>query len=213
MGFCLLNNVALAAAHARALGARRVLVVDFDVHHGNGTQDAFYGDPSVLFLSLHQYPFYPGTGAASETGVGEGSGFTVNVPLSAGADDSAYFAAFDRLVLPIAESYAPDIALVSAGFDAHRNDPLGGMRLSSEAYGRMTRGLTRTLGPTPVGMFLEGGYDLDALETSLVASLEGMMGEASPTGESGGGPAAPSGPHAADLERARLAARPFWRLP
>jgi len=209
MGFCLLNNVALAAAHARAQGIGRVLIVDFDVHHGNGTQDAFYADPSVLFVSLHQFPFYPGTGSASEVGTGDGRGFTLNVPLSAGADDGVYAAAFARLVLPVAESFAPDLVLVSAGFDAHRSDPLGGMNLTAASYRRMASDLGRALPDAPIGMLLEGGYDLDALEASLAAALEGLL---DPAGA--GEPfAEPDPTHAADLERARDAARPFWRLP
>ncbi|HTQ05815.1 MAG TPA: histone deacetylase, partial [Polyangiaceae bacterium] len=168
MGFCLLNNVALAAAHARARGAERVLIVDFDVHHGNGTQEAFYADPSVTFVSLHQFPFYPGTGDVREQGSGEGRGFTVNVPLSAGADDETYAAAFSRIVAPIASELAPNLVLVSAGFDAHRSDPLAEMRLSAWGYGTLVSMLASAVrAGTPIGMVLEGGYDLDALEASL----------------------------------------------
>jgi len=209
MGFCLLNNVALAAAHARSLGVDRVLIVDFDVHHGNGTQDAFYSDPSVLFMSLHQFPFYPGTGSTGEVGAADGRGFTLNVPLSAGADDGVYAAAFERLVGPVAESYAPGLVLVSAGFDAHRSDPLGGMKLTAAAYRRMASELGRALPDAPIGMLLEGGYDLEALEASLVAALEGLLDPV----DDGACFAEPDPAHAADLERARDAARPFWRLP
>jgi len=209
MGFCLLNNVALAAAHARAQGVGRVLIVDFDVHHGNGTQDAFYADPSVLFVSLHQFPFYPGTGSASEVGTGDGRGFTLNVPLAAGADDGVYAAAFARLVLPVAESFAPELVLVSAGFDAHQSDPLGGMRLTAAGYRRMASDLGRALPNVPIGMLLEGGYDLDALEASLAAALEGLLDPA----DDGQRFAEPDPARLAELERARDAARPFWRLP
>lgn len=210
MGFCLLNNVAIAAAHARARGARRVAIVDFDVHHGNGTQEMFYADPSVLFVSLHQFPFYPGTGAAAETGRGEGEGFTVNVPLSAGADDAVYRAAFDRLVLPVVEQFAPDLLLVSAGFDAHASDPLASMRLSRDAYGTMTRRLRAVVGQAaPMALILEGGYDLAALSDSLEQAVTGMMDDLPE-------PALPSPrlspAHSADLDRARAAASAHWRL-
>jgi acetoin utilization deacetylase AcuC-like enzyme len=209
MGFCLLNNVALAAAHAKTLGAGRVLVVDFDVHHGNGTQDVFFADPSVLFVSLHQFPFYPGTGSVDEVGSGEGRGFNLNVPLSAGADDAVYAHAFSRIVLPAAESFAPDVVLISAGFDAHRNDPLGGMRLTAAGYGFMTGALRRTLPRPPMAMLLEGGYDLDALEASLGAAIEGLVDPTTPTAE----PFSDPGPaHAADLRRAEEAAGRFWPL-
>jgi acetoin utilization deacetylase AcuC-like enzyme len=175
MGFCLLNNAALAAAHARALGAERVLVLDWDVHHGNGTQEAFYADPSVLFVSLHQSPYYPGSGSELEAGDGEGRGFTVNLPLTAGAGNAVYFAAFERIVLPIIAQYRPELTLISAGFDAHGRDPLGGMQLTDAAYFRLTRELMRTLGPeAPIGVLTEGGYDLAALEGSLWSTLQAL---------------------------------------
>jgi acetoin utilization deacetylase AcuC-like enzyme len=173
----LLNNVAVAAAHARATYAERVAIVDWDVHHGNGTQEIFYRDPSVLYVSLHQAPFYPGTGYADETGDGEGEGFTVNIPLRSGADDGVYAAAFERIVAPVIEQFAPDLVLVSAGFDAHADDPLAGMRLRPEAYARMTAWLTRALGEraaTRVALLLEGGYDLQAITTSLRAAVEAL---------------------------------------
>jgi acetoin utilization deacetylase AcuC-like enzyme len=210
MGFCLLNNVAIAAAHARARGAERVLIVDFDVHHGNGTQEAFYGDPSVTFVSLHQFPFYPGTGDVTESGAGEGRGFTVNVPLSAGADDDVYAAAFGRIVVPIASELAPNLVLLSAGFDAHMADPLAQMRLSARGYGAIVSLLAGALpARTPVGMVLEGGYDLDALETSLTASLEALLG--------GTAPPPPSSlraetRHGLELDRALAGARRAWHL-
>jgi acetoin utilization deacetylase AcuC-like enzyme len=170
MGFCLLNNVAVAAAHARALGRERVLVLDWDVHHGNGTQDMFYDDPSVLFVSLHQFPNYPGTGASSEQGAAEGRGYSVNLPLPKGATDAVYAAAFSRVVLPIVEQFRPTLALVSCGFDAHERDPLAEMRLSEAAYGAMTSSLLGALEPgCPLGMVLEGGYDLEGLEASSPA--------------------------------------------
>src|SRR5688572_10479224 len=175
MGFCLLNNVAVAAAHARALGAERVAILDWDVHHGNGTEDMFYADPSVLYVSLHQAPYYPGTGAASDIGSGEGRGYTVNVPLSAGARDAVYLAAFERVIGPVLEAYRPSLMLVSAGFDAHERDPLGGMALTDLGYAALSR---RLLGVLPehcaIGLVLEGGYDLAGLESALGASLAAL---------------------------------------
>jgi acetoin utilization deacetylase AcuC-like enzyme len=209
MGFCLLNNVALAAAHARASGTGRVLIVDFDVHHGNGTQDIFYAEPSVLFVSLHQFPFYPGTGSRAETGSGEGRGYTVNVPLSAGANDGVFAAAFSEIVAPLAAEYAPDLVLVSAGFDGHRDDPIGGMQVTPAGYRFMVDALARAVPEAPLGMLLEGGYDLDALEASLAASLEALAGGV----PSGAVPLPPPDPtHLAEVRLARQAASAFWRL-
>ena len=132
MGFCMLNHVAVAARHALERGARRVVIVDWDVHHGNGTEEIFESRPEVLYISLHQSPQYPGTGAVTDVGFEDGKGFTVNVPLAAGADNAVYAAALERVVLPIIEEYAPDLTLVSAGYDAHARDPLGGMQLDGE---------------------------------------------------------------------------------
>jgi acetoin utilization deacetylase AcuC-like enzyme len=179
MGFCLLNTVAIAAAHARARGLSRILVVDWDVHHGNGTQEMFWRRPDVLYISTHQFPFYPGTGAANETGEGEGEGFTVNVPLSAGGDDGVYRSAFERVVLPVAEEYAPELVLVSAGFDASLRDPLANMRLSADAFGWMARSLAAVAERSAAGriaMVLEGGYDLVALERCLASAIDGLLG-------------------------------------
>ena len=179
MGFCLLNNVAVAAAHARAAGRERVLVLDWDVHHGNGTEAIFYDDPSVLFVSLHQYPNYPGTGADADVGSNEGTGLNVNVPLPPGGGDDLYAAAFERVVLPIIEQFAPDFALVSCGFDAHARDPLAQMELSSDAYGKMTGQLLQRLpAACPLGLILEGGYDLQALRESSYSVARALFGEA-----------------------------------
>jgi acetoin utilization deacetylase AcuC-like enzyme len=178
MGFCLLNNVAVAAAHARARGLERVAVVDWDVHHGNGTQEMFWRDPHVLYVSTHQSPFYPGTGDADEVGEGRGEGYTVNVPLAAGSGDAVYARAFERVVLPVVESYAPDLVLVSAGFDAAARDPLAQMELSANAFGWMARELARLAEGSARGrmaLVLEGGYDLVALETGLAGSIAGML--------------------------------------
>jgi acetoin utilization deacetylase AcuC-like enzyme len=175
MGFCLLNNVAIAAAAARARGLGRIAIVDWDVHHGNGTQEIFWRDASVLYVSTHQYPFYPGTGASDERGVGEGAGFTVNVPLSAHGGDGVYRGAFERVILPVLESYAPELVLVSAGFDAAKRDPLAEMELSDAAFGWMAREIGRVARGRPVGLVLEGGYDLVALEAGLAAAIGGLV--------------------------------------
>src|SRR5262249_39567536 len=138
MGFCLYNSVAVAAAHARAQGAGRVAVVDYDVHHGNGTQHIFEIDPHVLYVSMHQYPYYPGTGAAREIGKGQGAGFTVNIPLEVGAVDEDYQLVFRTIVVPVLRQFEPDLIIVSAGFDAHERDPLAGMRVTTPAFAAMT---------------------------------------------------------------------------
>jgi acetoin utilization deacetylase AcuC-like enzyme len=183
MGFCILNNVAVAAAHARVLGVERVAIVDWDVHHGNGTEEIFYDDPSVLYVSLHQAPFYPGTGAIGDVGTDEGAGYTVNIPLSASADLATYTSAIDRIVGPILSTYAPGLLLISAGYDAHARDPLGAMRLDDAAYGTLFEHLYKAL-PTAgdacrqrpsVGIVLEGGYDTQALEGSFRATLQAAL--------------------------------------
>jgi acetoin utilization deacetylase AcuC-like enzyme len=211
MGFCILNNVAVAAAHARARGKDRIFVIDWDVHHGNGTQEMFYDDPSVLYVSLHQYPFYPGTGAVDETGKGEGRGYTVNVPLGQGATDAVYLAAFERILLPILEQYDPDLVLVSAGFDAHSRDPLAQMSLSEGAYARMTELLIERLprgAEGRLGIVLEGGYDLGALSASVAATL----GALEPGARSELVLGKPSERHEAELRRAEGQQREFWQL-
>jgi acetoin utilization deacetylase AcuC-like enzyme len=178
MGFCLLNNVAIAAAHARACGVERVAIVDWDVHHGNGTQEMFWREPGVLYISTHQSPFYPGTGDADEVGEGAGKGYTVNIPLAAGGGDAVYAIAFERVVLPVLEAYAPELVLVSAGFDAAARDPLAQMELSAAAFGWMARELARVADASAGGrmaLVLEGGYDLVALEAGMHAAIEGMI--------------------------------------
>jgi acetoin utilization deacetylase AcuC-like enzyme len=170
MGFCFYNNIAVAAAHALTLGAARVAVVDYDVHHGNGTQQIFYADPRVLFISTHQYPFYPGTGAATEVGEGDGRGCTINIPLEAGTTDGDYLQVFDTIVLPALREYGPDLVLVSAGFDAHERDPLGQMRLTTPGYRTLTTKLRDAAGELCEGRIVlvtEGGYDLPALGECL----------------------------------------------
>ncbi|HYN06050.1 MAG TPA: histone deacetylase [Vicinamibacterales bacterium] len=175
MGFCLLNNVALAAAVIRAAGAARVAIVDIDVHHGNGTQAAFYEDPTVLYVSSHQYPYYPGTGAASETGAKAGLGFTVNIPLAAGATDADVEAAYRTVVVPALDRFRPELVLVSAGFDAHYLDPLAGLRMTTAGYARIVSLLEGAAGRLCEGRIAyatEGGYHLTALRECLEAVIK-----------------------------------------
>ncbi len=181
MGFCLTNHVAVAARWAIVSGrARRVLIVDWDAHHGNGTEDIFWTENSVLYISLHQYPWYPGTGDLTDVGDGEGRGYTINIPLPAATAEHAYETAFVDLIEPAASAFGPDLVLVSAGFDAHAADPLCMMRLTAGAFFRMTRRV-ETLGAGPVCV-LEGGYDLDALAWSSAAMTSALLGDATPTG-------------------------------
>ncbi|MGE0329052.1 MAG: histone deacetylase, partial [Polyangiaceae bacterium] len=205
MGFCLLNNVAVAAAHARARGLERVMIIDWDVHHGNGTQEMFYDDPTVLYASLHQFPFYPGTGSATEVGSGDGRGYTVNVPLSAGAGEAVYIETVRQLLAPVIAEYDPELLLISAGFDAHARDPLAGMALNAESYPRMLSALTEAWSRGArgrLGLLLEGGYDLQGLEASLGATLRGLLEspERGPTER-------PSSRHESELWAARSEAK------
>jgi acetoin utilization deacetylase AcuC-like enzyme len=183
MGFCLYNNVAAAAAHALALGLERVAVMDYDVHHGNGTQAIFYEDPRVLYLSTHQYPFYPGTGAADEVGHGKGAGYTFNVPLEAGATDGDYKEVFDALVIPVIDQFRPELVLISAGFDAHELDPLARMRVSTAGYASLTQSLCEAADRHCRGRVVavtEGGYDLGALRSCLESSVMVLDGAPAP---------------------------------
>ncbi|HKH69972.1 MAG TPA: histone deacetylase, partial [Vicinamibacterales bacterium] len=180
MGFCFFNNVAIAAASARARGLSRVAIVDYDVHHGNGTQWSFYNDPSVLFISSHQFPYYPGTGAASDIGTGAGSGYTINLPLSAGATDADYQLVYTKIALPILKQFRPELILISAGFDAHMNDPLAGMRLTGPYFGHLTSAIATVADECCDGRVVavtEGGYDLAALAESLRASIHALEGD------------------------------------
>jgi acetoin utilization deacetylase AcuC-like enzyme len=183
MGFCLLNNVAAAAAAARAAGAARVAILDWDVHHGNGTQDIFWDDPSVLYLSVHQFPYYPGTGAPTELGGPAARGATVNVGLPAGSGDAEYAAVFDHVFVPALDRFRPDLVLISAGFDAFEHDPLAGMRVTHAGFGAMARRLRavadRHAGGRLVAV-LEGGYDLVGLAGGMTAVLEALVEPAAP---------------------------------
>ena len=214
MGFCLYNNVAVAAGHAIARGLGRVAIVDIDVHHGNGTQWMFYGDSRVLYVSTHQYPFYPGTGAANEIGTGEGVGFTFNVPLEMGATDSDYSLVYRSAVIPVIEEFAPELVLVSAGFDAHERDPLASMRVTTDGYASIVRQVVKVSTNGSIAFVTEGGYDLGALGDCLDAAIAEASGKAVET-EASMLDAARSGSSTARGERAlnavHAAQKGHWR--
>jgi len=206
MGFCLYNNVAVAAAHALARGVERAVVVDIDVHHGNGTQWMFYDDPRVLYMSTHQYPFYPGTGAADETGTGAGAGFTVNVPLEMGATDADYALVYSQAIVPILRRFSPELVLVSAGYDAHERDPLASMRVTTDGYAGIVRDLMRAADGAPIAFVTEGGYDLGALAECLDASFSVIDGvDPKPFSDASSARAERA------MEAVRAAQAPFWR--
>ena len=205
MGFCLLNHAAVAAEYARTRGLERIAILDWDVHHGNGTQDIFYDDAQVLYLSTHRSPFYPGTGAVREVGNSEGRGLTVNVPLSARSGDEEYAAAFAGVLLPVLREFAPELVIVSAGYDSHVADPLGGMALESGSFRDLAAtvaALTKELGIAPPALVLEGGYNLEALAESVAATIEGVEESVPPAWEYSG--------EVRDVERARQTHAEFW---
>ncbi|MDH3974582.1 MAG: histone deacetylase [Deltaproteobacteria bacterium] len=181
MGFCLFNNVAIAARYLiNEYKLQRIVILDWDVHHGNGTQHSFYGEREALYLSIHQSPCYPGTGSVFETGEGDGEGYTINLPIPAGAGDRAYLKSFEELFIPGIKAYAPEIILVSAGFDSHCCDPLGGMEVSAAGFAEMARMLVHTAENQcdgKIGFFLEGGYSLDGLAESVKEVLLVALGE------------------------------------
>ena len=187
MGFCIFNNVAVAAQYALdACGARKVLIVDWDLHHGNGTQSSFYDDPRVLYFSTHQYPFFPGTGAVTERGTGAGVGYTVNVPFTSGVGNRGALLAFTEVLVPVARRFRPDLVLVSAGYDTHWRDPLGGLCVTEGGFFAMAQ-IVRMLAQEMCGgrllLTLEGGYDFDALAEGVVATLEALQGLPAYSGE------------------------------
>jgi acetoin utilization deacetylase AcuC-like enzyme len=207
MGFCFFNNAAVAAEAARQLGATRVAILDWDVHHGNGTQACFWDRSDVLYLSSHQFPFYPGTGAAEEVGQGPGQGFTVNCPLPAGQTDADFGAVFHDLFLPVMQSFQPELILVSAGFDPHERDPLGGMRVTERGFAAMCSATARLADEVCGGrliLLLEGGYDLDGLAQSTHACLQVL------TGERHDFPSGPGVSASRAIRHARQVLSPFW---
>lgn len=206
MGFCLFNNVAVAAKAARRLGIRRIAIVDWDLHHGNGTQHIFEQDPDVLYLSTHQYPFYPGTGEIWELGRGEARGRAVNVAWPSGMGDAEYLAAFDRVLLPIARAFGPDLVLVSCGFDAAAGDLLGGMRVTAAGFAGMTQRVCSLAGGKVV-LALEGGYNPDAISAAAAACTSVLLGDAPPTPNPGSRPNA-AAEHV--LREVIETQRPFW---
>ncbi len=215
MGFCLVNHAAVAVRYATEhLGLSRVMVVDWDVHHGNGTQEVFYRDGKVLFASLHQEGWYPGTGALEETGEGEGEGLTVNVPLPPGVGDEGYATVFEDLLLPLGDLWKPDLVVVSAGFDAHHSDPLGRMQLSEAGFARLAALLQEAAGRWCGGrvvLVLEGGYDLRGLSRSVEATLRTVAGLGTPQASH----KPPEVPYAVVRERLRKARRAlsqYWAL-
>ncbi|RPI92357.1 MAG: histone deacetylase, partial [Chloroflexi bacterium] len=181
MGFCLLNNVAIAARYAqREHDVERVLIVDYDVHHGNGTQDVFYDDPTVLYISTHQSPLYPGTGAISETGAGKGVGYNINIPLPPGVGDAGYGRVWEEVVIPVIRRFMPQLILVSAGFDAHWADPLANMGLSLTGYDQLARSLIALAGELCAGRIVfvaEGGYNLDVLGNGWANVTRALLGD------------------------------------
>ena len=177
MGFCFFNNIAVCAGYLQHRGLKRIFILDFDVHHGNGTQDTFYRDDTVFFCSLHRYPFYPGSGAAQETGEGKGTGYTLNIPLPGGSGKEIYLNRFEKQVIPAIMEFGPDCILVSAGFDAHQKDPLGGMGLDSESYYTLTKLIADCAEKTCQGRilsFLEGGYHIPSLVDSVFAHIKAL---------------------------------------
>ena len=216
MGFCLYNNIAVAAAAMLHRGLSRIAIVDIDVHHGNGTQWIFYDDPRVLYISTHQHPFYPGTGAAGEIGHAEGEGYTVNVPLELGATDADYALVYRAIVNPVLDEFAPELVLVSAGYDAHERDPLASMRVTTRGYARMVQELRHgALRHGQLALVTEGGYELTALAACIEASLA-AVDTGAPGAYVDGGDSARSMPGGArrgeqGVAVVRAVLKPFWR--
>ena len=210
MGFCLYNNIAVAAAAMIARGLQRVAIVDIDVHHGNGTQAMFYRDPRILYVSTHQYPFYPGTGAATEIGAQDGRGFTVNVPMDAGCTDADYQLVHDAIVEPVLDEFKPQLTLVSAGFDAHEQDPLASMRMTTAGYAAIVERLRRIAERHgAIALVTEGGYDLQALGGCLEASFTVLDAAGVQSQAARANTVSTRGERA--VESARSALKPYWR--
>jgi acetoin utilization deacetylase AcuC-like enzyme len=218
MGFCLFNNVAVAARHALdARGLERVMILDWDVHHGNGTNDIFHEDDRVLFVSIHQSPLYPGTGAATDVGSDAGRGYTVNLPVAPGTGDSVYRSLIDHVAVPLARDFAPQLVLISAGYDAHQDDPLADCRVSETGFAAMTQSLRDVCAElgAPLGAVLEGGYALEPLARSVAATMEALGGPAGSAGPAGPGSAGPGSagdpiPVSAEARRATERLATWW---
>ena len=211
MGFCIFNNIAIGALYLiKKYPVKKILIVDWDLHHGNGTQHSFYNNSQILYFSTHQYPYYPGTGRFEDVGEGEGKGYTVNVPLQPGAGDNEYILLFQEILKPIAREFSPDFILVSAGFDIHYDDPLGGMRVTPEGFAFLTRLLLDCANELCLGklaMVLEGGYGLNGLRDSVKAVLL----ELSQKTISSVNPGKPSGEIETIINRVKKIQRDFWR--
>ncbi len=212
MGFCLFNNVAVAAAAMLARGLQRIAIVDIDVHHGNGTEAIFYSDPRVLYISTHQHPFYPGTGDANRVGDGDGRGFNVNIPLEAGANDGDFDVVHRRLVNPILEQFRPELLLVSAGYDAHERDPLASMRMTANGYAAIVASLAETASRHgALALVTEGGYELPALKECLQASIAAVEARERDRTLEASSLSAPTQRGADAIAAVRAAQKPFWR--
>ena len=214
MGFCLFNNIAIAAQHALArYNLERILIIDFDVHHGNGTQETFYDSPRVMYISTHQYPFYPGTGSIEETGDGAAQGTTINIPLPAGCGDGEYLKVFEQIIVPAARRFKPQLILVSAGYDLHWADGLALMQVSVTGFGQMARiikGLADELCGGRLAFSLEGGYNLNALAASVKATFDVLLGDTSIDDPLGGSPRSFG---AANIDRLIAAIKEIHNLP
>lgn len=212
MGFCIYNNIAIAARYAQHRGlAEKILIVDWDLHHGNGTQHSFESDPSILYFSSHQYPYYPGTGKPEEIGRGKAQGYTVNVPLPGGQGDDDFIRVYQEILEPIATQFRPDLILVSAGFDTYYRDPLGGMGVTEDGYAEITRILMRiadTCCQGKIVLTLEGGYQLAGLAQSIKRVILALQETGLPTACS----PAPSGPTDRIIEQIRAVQKAYWRL-
>jgi acetoin utilization deacetylase AcuC-like enzyme len=213
MGFCLFNNAACAALAARRHGCERVMILDWDVHHGNGTQEIFYRDGSVLYVSLHQENWYPGTGPWSDFGGGAGEGFTVNVPLPAQTGDEGYRLVFEEVVVPLGAAFRPDLLVISAGYDAQRGDPLGGMLVSTGGFAMMTELARQAAGSSRrITAVLEGGYHLQPLAQSVLATLDVLSGNPAPAATPSAADEIPYRVIAERVKRTRSALRNYWNI-